>query len=94
MAFKKPSFFARLTGSGDDEYFEDPKAERAVFEGEGEERVIFEPPLAYRHAFAHQFRSVRFLSLINDRFVHPLEYKPSMRREWDYSPYKVAWRYG
>mgnify|MGYP003395186764 CR=1 FL=1 len=38
MAFKKPSFFARLTGSGDEEYFDDPKATHAVFEGEGEER--------------------------------------------------------
>jgi|SRR3989338_5893889 len=37
---KKPSFFARLTGSAKeyDEYFEDPKAEHAIFEGEGEER--------------------------------------------------------
>jgi len=37
--FKKPSFFARLTGAGgaDDGYFSD-KSEPIVFEGEGEER--------------------------------------------------------
>ncbi len=37
---KKPSFFARLTGAAReyDDYFEDPKAEHAVFVGEGEER--------------------------------------------------------
>lgn len=36
----KPSFFARLTGSAKeyDDYFVDPKAEHAVFTGEGEER--------------------------------------------------------
>lgn len=37
---KKPSFFARLTGSAEeyDDSFDDPKAEHAIFEGEGEER--------------------------------------------------------
>ena len=37
---KKPSFFARLIGStGEfDDSFDDPKAEHAIFEGEGEER--------------------------------------------------------
>lgn len=37
----KPSFFARLTGSireYDDDFFDDPKAEHAVFKGEGGER--------------------------------------------------------
>lgn len=34
------SFFSKLTGGGDeyDNFFDDPKAERAVFVGEGEER--------------------------------------------------------
>ncbi len=34
------SFFSRLTGQGDEysDYFDDPKAERAVFVGDGEER--------------------------------------------------------
>ena len=38
MAVK--NFFSRLTGGGDDydNFFEDPKATRAVFEGKGEER--------------------------------------------------------
>ncbi|QQG37783.1 MAG: Hsp20/alpha crystallin family protein [Candidatus Kaiserbacteria bacterium] len=32
-------FFSRITGQSDDyDYFDDPKATRAVFEGEGEER--------------------------------------------------------
>lgn len=37
---KKPSFFARLTGSADEyeDYSKDPKAEHAVFSGSGEER--------------------------------------------------------
>lgn len=39
MALKKPSFLSRLTGSSDyQDYFDDPRAHRAVFEGEGEER--------------------------------------------------------
>lgn len=36
---KKPSFFARLTGSaGEQDSFDDPNAEHAIFEGEGDER--------------------------------------------------------
>ena len=37
---KKPSFFARLTGSAGeyDDYLEDPQAQHAVFEGTGAER--------------------------------------------------------
>ena len=37
---KKPSFFSKLTGSNDDydDFFDDPKAEHASFEGEGAER--------------------------------------------------------
>ncbi|HEY4514464.1 MAG TPA: Hsp20/alpha crystallin family protein [Candidatus Paceibacterota bacterium] len=37
---KKPSFFARLTGSADDfeDSFNDPRAEHAIFEGRGTER--------------------------------------------------------
>jgi len=37
---KKPSFFARLTGSAEDfdDSFNDPKAEHAIFEGRGAER--------------------------------------------------------
>src|SRR3989338_8595983 len=40
MSMKNPSFFARLTGSADEfeEYSNDPKAERAVFMGDDEER--------------------------------------------------------
>ena len=39
MAMKKPSFLSRLTGNDDYSYFDDPKANRAVFEGEGDERT-------------------------------------------------------
>ncbi len=37
---KKPSFFSRLIGMDEkyDDYFDEPKTPRAVFEGEGEER--------------------------------------------------------
>ncbi len=37
---KKPSFFSRLIGTDEkyDDYFDEPKSARAVFEGEGEER--------------------------------------------------------
>ena len=37
---KKPSFFSKLTGSNDDydDFFDDPKAEHASFEGQGGER--------------------------------------------------------
>ncbi len=37
---KKPSFFARLTGSADEyeDFASDPRGERAIFTGEGEER--------------------------------------------------------
>lgn len=37
---KKPSFFSKLTGRGDqyDDYFDDPQAEHADFSGRGDER--------------------------------------------------------
>ncbi|TSC86437.1 MAG: hypothetical protein G01um10148_423 [Parcubacteria group bacterium Gr01-1014_8] len=37
---KKPSFFARLTGAGDqyDDYFDDPQAEHVKFTGSGSQR--------------------------------------------------------
>lgn len=37
---KKPSFFSKITGKGDDydDFFDDPKAEHLTFEGSGAER--------------------------------------------------------